>query len=71
MAHIDYGLGIVSAKVFSQYPADRPLDLADVYQALADQQRLAGMEVYSRFYEIGSHAGLKAADEYFSKMEKA
>jgi len=70
MNYIDYGLGIVSAAVFDQYPSDRPFDLADVYQDLSFHGHLEGFEVYERFYEIGSHTGLKEAEEYFLTKEK-
>lgn len=69
MAYIDYGLGVVSAKVFSQYPAEKPFDLADVYQKLSNKRQIAGLEVHERFYEIGSHIGLKEAEEYFLTKE--
>jgi len=71
MAYIDYGLGVVSADVLAPYPADKPFDLADVYQALSIKGQLAGLEVHERFYEIGSHAGLKEAKDYFFIKEKA
>ncbi len=70
MAHIDYGLGLVSASVFVAYPDDGPFDLADVYQDLSVKGQLAGLEVHQRFYEIGSHSGLKEAEEYFLNKEK-
>lgn len=70
MAYIDYGLGVVATEVFDQYPADDPFDLADVYQTLSKQGQLAGFEVHNRFYEIGSHSGLKEAEEFFLKKEK-
>jgi MurNAc alpha-1-phosphate uridylyltransferase len=65
MAYIDYGLGVVSAKVFLQCPVDKPFDLADLYQTLSNKRQLAGLEVHERFYEIGSHIGLKETEEYF------
>ena len=65
MAHIDYGLGLVSNDVYSAYPDDGPFDLADVYQDLSVKGQLASLEVYQRFYEIGSHGGLKEAEDYF------
>lgn len=65
MAYIDYGLGVLSAKVITGYPDDQPFDLADVYQNLSRQGRLSGLEVHERFYEIGSHNGLKEAEAYF------
>lgn len=70
MAYIDYGLGVVAAEVFAQYPDDEPFDLADVYQTLSQQGQLAGLEVHERFYEIGSHTGLKEAEDFFLKKEQ-
>jgi len=69
MAYIDYGLGVLSASVLQGYPDGLALDLADVYQDLSRQGRLAGMEVHQRFYEIGSHSGLKEAEAYFLNKE--
>jgi MurNAc alpha-1-phosphate uridylyltransferase len=69
MAFIDYGLGVVKAGLFTQYPADEPFDLADVYETLSKQGQLAGLEVNDRFYEIGSHTGLKEAEDFFLKKE--
>jgi NDP-sugar pyrophosphorylase family protein len=70
MAYIDYGLGVIAAQVFTQYPADEPFDLADVYQDLSKQGQLAGFETHERFYEIGSHSGLKEAEEFFLTKEQ-
>ena len=64
MRHIDYGLGVLKAEVFDRYPADQPLDLTAVYQDLIAQDKLAGLEVTTRFYEIGSFEGLKELREY-------
>jgi len=58
MQHIDYGLSILRAAVFDRYPADQPFDLATVLQDLVAAKQLAGFQVDSRFYEIGSPAGL-------------
>lgn len=71
MAYIDYGLGVMFADVLGPYPADKPFDLADVYHALSKKGQLAGLEVHERFYEIGSHEGLKEAEDYFCSKEKA
>ena len=56
MDYIDYGLGCLSASLFLAQP--NSFDLADIYSALATQGKLVGYEVHSRFYEIGSPAGL-------------
>lgn len=70
MEYIDYGLGILSAEVLSAYPA-QPFDLAEVYHQLSLAGKLSGHEVHERFYEIGSHEGLKEAELYFTKKETA
>jgi N-acetyl-alpha-D-muramate 1-phosphate uridylyltransferase len=67
MAFIDYGLGVLSSSVLETYPAGQAFDLAEVYHALSLMGQLAGYEVHERFYEIGSHAGLKEAELYFLK----
>jgi len=71
MAHIDYGLGLMAAEVLSKYSATESFDLADVYEDLSGQGRLCGMEVYQRFYEIGSHMGLQEAETYFLTLESS
>jgi NDP-sugar pyrophosphorylase family protein len=58
MRHIDYGLGVFKASVFADRPAGQPFDLADVQRELVAKGGLAGHEVFQRFYEAGSHAGL-------------
>lgn len=69
MEYIDYGLGVLSAEVFDSYPSGVPFDLATVYRQLSLSGELGGYEVHERFYEIGSHAGLKEAELYFLKQE--
>ncbi|HTY87985.1 MAG TPA: nucleotidyltransferase family protein [Candidatus Acidoferrum sp.] len=58
MRHIDYGLSLFQAKVFTAWPADRPFDLAEVMGQLVREKQLAGYEVPERFFEMGSPAGL-------------
>lgn len=75
MHHIDYGLGIISREVLTRHPdkqAQAPaFDLADVYHRLSLAGNLAGFEVSEseRFYEIGSHQGLKESETYFSNLD--
>ena len=59
MRHIDYGLGVFSREAFDTVPADRPCDLAELYQDLLQRGELASFEMKERFYEIGSLAGLE------------
>jgi NDP-sugar pyrophosphorylase family protein len=63
MHHIDYGLGVFSKDAFNGFPRDSVVDLAEVQKALVDTKQLAGYEMKSRFYEIGSHAGLNELDQ--------
>jgi NDP-sugar pyrophosphorylase family protein len=70
MRHIDYGLGILGAAVLDEVPADRPTDLASVYERLAAAGNLAAFEVRQRFYEVGSFAGLAQFEDYLKKVER-
>lgn len=63
MRHIDYGLGILRKDVFADFPMYEFLDLADVYEKLANEKQLFGFEVFERFYEIGSPEGLQELRE--------
>ena len=69
MAHIDYGLGVLSASVLANAPINEHFDLADIYHELSVRGLLAGHEVFERFYEIGSHKGLDETIEYFKEEE--
>jgi NDP-sugar pyrophosphorylase family protein len=62
MQYIDYGLGLFKAAAFDPYPRDAVVDLAQIQQTLVGERQLAGFEIHDRFYEIGSHEGLKELD---------
>jgi NDP-sugar pyrophosphorylase family protein len=62
MRHIDYGLGAFRASAFDAFPREAVVDLAEVQQHLVARRELAGYEMSDRFYEIGSHEGLKELD---------
>ena len=68
MAYIDYGLSILSAKALADHAPGIPFDLADLYHDLSMTERLAGLEVHERFYEIGSHQGLAETEDYFRRQ---
>jgi len=70
MTYIDYGLGVVSASLLRKCPVGQSFDLADFYHELSLRGQLAGLEAHERFYEIGSHTGLKETEEYFYIKEK-
>jgi NDP-sugar pyrophosphorylase family protein len=66
MHHIDYGLGAFRHTGFVGRAEDEPFDLAAVYQELLASDDLAGYEVSTRFFEIGSPAGLEEARAHLS-----
>ena len=70
MSHIDYGLSILTPALFDRYPSGEPFDLAELLGALSLKGQLTGYEVFERFYEIGSHQGLKECEEYFLLKDK-
>lgn len=67
MKYIDYGLSLFRASAFTEWPADKPFDLAEVMGRLVAQKQLAGYEVPERFFEIGSHAGLAELEALLSQ----
>ena len=69
MRHIDWGLSIVRADVLAARPANEPFDLAEVYSDLSREGKLAGYEVTTRFYEIGSAEGLRETDALLRKAQ--
>lgn len=69
MEHIDYGLGVVSARVFDAYPVDAVFDLGEIYHALSVLGRLAGCEVRQRFYEIGTVEAMHETAAYFTRRD--
>lgn len=62
MRHIDWGLGVIRSEALASRPGNEPFDLADVYSDLSREGKLAGYEITTRFYEIGSSQGLKETD---------
>lgn len=68
LRHIDYGLSVVDRAVIDLLPLHQVVDLADVFEALAADGRLAGFEVADRFYEIGSPAGLRDLERHLASF---
>lgn len=59
MRHIDYGLSILRAEAFDSTRGRSAFDLGDLFVDLVRRGRMGGFEVNSRFYEIGSAAGIE------------
>ena len=62
MRHVDYGIAVLTAAVFTSFPDHQSFDLADVYSRLVSQNQMVAYEVKQRFYEIGSPEGLAELD---------
>lgn len=67
MRHIDYGLELLKPAAFEPFVGREAFDLAELLQNLLSRDQLAGHEVTTRFYEIGSHAGLTELDALLAK----
>jgi NDP-sugar pyrophosphorylase family protein len=68
MVHIDHGLSLLTREVVAgDIPPGQPSDLADLFHVLSVRGDLAGFEVFSRFYEIGSPDGLRDLEEHLSR----
>jgi NDP-sugar pyrophosphorylase family protein len=62
MRHIDYGISVLTAGVFADFPDNAPFDLASLFSRLVREKQMAAYEVKQRFYEIGSEQGLTELD---------
>ncbi len=58
MEYIDYGLSVLTKDVIKEIPVNTVYDLSDMFNRLSIAKQLAGFEVFTRFYEIGSKDGL-------------
>jgi NDP-sugar pyrophosphorylase family protein len=70
--YIDYGLSALSRRTVADgLPAKERHDLADLFHRLSREGRLAGCEVATRFYEIGSPAGWQDFSEYVTNLPRS
>lgn len=70
MEYIDYGLSIFNQKAFENMPSE-PFDLSYTFQSMLRDKQLAAYEVEQRFFEIGSHKGLRELEQYLEQgLEK-
>ena len=66
MRHIDYGLSAYRRECIAGFEGT---DLSDLQSALASEGKMMGFEVTIPYHEIGSHAGIKALENYFQRQE--
>src|SRR3954452_18173874 len=69
MQHINWGLTMIRGEALADRPPGKPFDIGDFYSQLSRTGRLAGYEVTTRFYEIGSAEGLRETDALLRKSQ--
>ena len=67
MTHIDYGLTYFREDAFLSTSKELSFDLSSTCHLLAKEGKLAGFEVFERFYEIGSVQGIENLSEYLRR----
>ena len=70
MRWIDYGLSVLRREVVESIPSGGVCDLGDVYHELSLRGDLAGFEVDTRFFEVGSPEGLTALESYLEDTRR-
>jgi NDP-sugar pyrophosphorylase family protein len=70
MQYIDYGLSIISADIFKNYDQNSYIDLSEIYEELSKYNKIKALEVFERFYEIGTPKSLLETEGYFLKLNK-
>ncbi len=72
MRFVDYGLSSLARTVVEHHVApDVEYDLASLYSMLSREGQLGGLEVTTRFYEIGSPNGLHALEVHLSSYPRS
>jgi NDP-sugar pyrophosphorylase family protein len=70
MEFIDYGLSVLSRGVVEkEIPPGEAFDLAVLFHRLSVAGQLGGFEVYERFFEVGSPAGLADFEAHLASLE--
>lgn len=62
MEYIDYGISILSKRIFDGFTG--VFGLSDVFVKLIENKNITEFEVNNRFYEIGSIDGIEEFEEY-------
>jgi N-acetyl-alpha-D-muramate 1-phosphate uridylyltransferase len=71
MQWIDYGLSVLRRDVVESIPTGAAVcDLGDVYRELSLRGDLAGFEVATRFFEVGSPEGVAALESHLESSAR-
>ena len=67
MHYIDYGCCLFNNVRFSELSAQKEkFDLSEIHNDLIKQEVLFGYEVFTRFYEVGSHSGILELKQFLN-----
>ena len=69
MRWIDFGLSVLRREVVESIPGGAVCDLGDTFHELSRRGDLAGFEVSTRFFEVGSPDGVAALESYLEPTE--
>jgi len=65
--YVDFGMSFVSrSSLLANIPSGKASDLAQYFEEVSFRNKLQGFVCPQRFYEIGSHAGRDALEQYLS-----
>ena len=68
MEYIDYGVSVLNKRVVEKcLPKKEFCDLSDLFLRLSRGGELAGFEVFTRFYEVGSFSGVRDFQLFLEK----
>ena len=69
MVYIDYGVGILSKNCFLEFEQSTIFDLGLIYEKLSIDGQLIGVEVFDRFYEVGTFQGINDLSTYLKNKK--
>ena len=70
MRHIDYGITYFRKETFTAWSDSIRFDLSEICHNLSISGNLGGVEVFDRYYEIGSVKGIEEFSSYLRKAGK-
>jgi len=71
LEYIDFGLSVFSASAFALLHPRIRYDLSSVYEKLITVEELASYVTPNRFFEIGSHEGLKETKDHIERLGRS
>jgi NDP-sugar pyrophosphorylase family protein len=71
MIYIDYGVSVFRKEVLEMIPRNEVFSLEELFQELIKLNAMLAFETGKRFYEIGSHSGLKDFKKYASYLYRS